>query len=121
MKKKLVILILLLFIISGCSSKEEKVEIKKVTCEEMKELIKEEALLIDVRTKEEYDEYHLDQAVNIEYQNIIEGAKKYSIVDNDKIIVYCKSGVRSNTAAQSLVDNGFKHVYDLGAITNCPA
>ena len=36
-----------------------------------------------------------------------------------KIIVYCRSGNRSATAAQTLIDLGYKNVYDLGGINNC--
>ena len=38
---------------------------------------------------------------------------------NTHIIVYCRSGNRSATAAQKLIDMGYKKVYDLGAMSNC--
>jgi len=35
---------------------------------------------------------------------------------NNPIIVYCRSGVRSNRAANILIENGFSEVYDMGGI-----
>ena len=57
--KKIVILTLLLLGLCGCTS-NEKTEIKQVTCNEKDEIIEKEshAMLIDVRTKEEYEANH---------------------------------------------------------------
>ena len=38
---------------------------------------------------------------------------------NTKIIVYCRSGNRSATAANTLINLGYTNVYDLGAMSNC--
>ena len=114
--KKLIIFVIGIILLCGCDNKEE-VTIKKVTCDEMKEL--DDAILIDVRSKNEYDVYHLDNAINIEYTEI--DKKIESVVDDKdkKIIVYCQSGKRSDIAAQSLRDLGYKNIYDLGSINNC--
>ena len=65
--KKIVILICFLLLITGCGKEEnmsnkssgEVITINKVTCDEMKELVKDGAILIDVRETNEYDEGHL--------------------------------------------------------------
>ena len=62
--KKLIVLICFLFILIGCG-KGETIMINKVTCDEVKELVKEGAILIDVREQDEYNQEHLDGAVNI--------------------------------------------------------
>ena len=36
----------------------------------------EDAIIIDVRTKEEYNEYHMKDAINIPYENIVETLEK---------------------------------------------
>lgn len=68
------------------------------------------ALLIDVRTPEEYRENHIEGAVNIpvyEIDNI-----KNEIIDPNKVIlVYCKTGKRSKIVKQILIQNGYKNVY----------
>ena len=95
-----------------------EVENGKVTCEQKEFLISEKgAILIDVRTKEEYDEGHLDKAINISYDEVVSKLKDY---DKDTpIIVYCRSGNRSAKAYQSLQDAGYTNLYDLGAMSNC--
>jgi rhodanese-related sulfurtransferase len=76
------------------------------------------AIIVDVREEEEYKEEHLDEAINIPYTAITDRISKYADKDT-KIIVYCKSGVRSNKAANSLIEAGYKNIYDLGSISNC--
>ena len=72
------------------------------------------ALLIDVRTPEEYRENHIEGAVNIpvyEIDNI-----KNEIIDPNKVIlVYCKTGKRSKIVKQILIQNGYKNVYTFNA------
>ena len=73
-----------------------------------------EYVIIDVRTKEEYDESHVVNSINIPYDEI---DSKIDI-DKDKVIfVYCKSGRRSSIAYDTLTTMGYK-VYDLGAYEN---
>ena len=75
---------------------------------------KANALLIDVRTPEEYRKEHIDGAINIpvyEIDNI-----KNEIIDQDKLIlVYCSTGKRSKIAKQILMQNGYKNVYTFNA------
>ena len=72
------------------------------------------ALLIDVRTPEEYRENHIEGAVNIpvyEMDNI-----KNEIIDPNKVIlVYCKTGKRSKIVKQILIQNGYKNVHTFSA------
>lgn len=86
------------------------------TNEEATEICKRtNALLIDVRTPEEYREKHIEGAVNIpvyEIDNI-----KNEIIDPNKVIlVYCKTGKRSKIVKQILTQNGYKNVYTFSAI-----
>lgn len=118
--KKVVFLLIVLVLLCSCSNtNKEEITIKKVSCNEMLDLQKEGAILIDVRTAEEYNSKHLEKAINIDYQEI--GDKILSKVKNkdDKIIVYCQSGNRSAKAASTLKEKGYKNIYDLGSINNC--
>ena len=67
------------------------------------------ALLLDVRTPDEYAEGHLKGAKLLDWKNsdtFKEGAKT---LDKSKTIyVYCRSGRRSNAAASYLASQGFK-------------
>ena len=73
----------------------------------------EEIVILDVRTKDEFDRAHIKDAINI---NIYE-PNFASVVDNlekdKKIYVYCKSGGRSASAANILGNKGFKEIYEL--------
>ena len=127
--KKMIILVCFLFLLVGCSEKkvekeikssnEVKVSIKKITCNEMKELVNSGATLIDVRELDEFNEKHLDKAINISYTVIKDEISKYVQNKDAKIIVYCKSGARSNKAANYLLEAGYSNIYDLGSINNC--
>lgn len=95
-------LLIALLIITGCTKKNET---------NKKE---EDMIIVDVRTKEEYEESHVVGAINIPYDTIDKNTK----LDKNKIIaVYCKSGKRSSIAYQTLKELGYK-VKDLGAYDN---
>ncbi len=84
--------------------KEEALEIYRRT----------NALMIDVRTPEEYAENHFNGAINIPLYEIDNIANE--IVDKNKVIlVYCKIGSRSKLAKEILCKNGYKNVYTFNA------
>ena len=93
-------------------------EIKSISPEEVYEIINngEDYLIVDVRTKEEYDSGHLGGALLLPVQELEDRLNELAI--DKPIIVYCRSGVRSKTAATILVENGFKQVYDMGGIND---
>lgn len=64
--------------------------------------------LIDLRTREEYDSYHLQGARNIPYDDLQE-YKQY-LSRNMTYILYCERGGSSLMAAKELSQEGF-HVY----------
>ena len=123
MRNKLIALFMILLLTMGCESKKEEQIIKsdKINCNQ-KEIILayDNAKLIDVRTEEEYKEKHLDNAINIPYDIIVDEIKKNNDINFDThIVVYCKSGARSTIAYNSLIDAGYKNIYNLGAMSNC--
>lgn len=73
-----------------------------------------EAQLIDVRTDGEVREGMLPGAIQLDesnWDNFVKGAES---LDPDKpVLIYCRSGARSNKAAKYLSQNGFKEVYDM--------
>lgn len=120
--KRLLILGAMCLLLCSCGDKESK-EIKpgKINCTEMKEIMESDsnAVLIDVRTNEEYDSGHLDDSMNISVDNISSIQTYDSINSDTPIIVYCRSGSRSATAKEKLNKLGYTNVYDLGAMSNC--
>ena len=73
------------------------------------------ALLLDVRTPQEYREGHIPESRNIPLQTI---DKVVAIVDNQDrpLFVYCHSGARSAQAAALLRRMGYSNVTDIGGI-----
>ncbi len=71
-------------------------------------------VLIDVRTPGEFAEGYIDGAVNIPLDQL---ASRLSEVPQDTpVVLYCRSGNRSNQAAGVLAQAGYTNVYDLGGV-----
>ena len=73
----------------------------------------QDALLVDVRTAQEYDEGHLPGAVNIDIYNPDFFDRLGALDRTRPVYVYCHSGARSYSAAQALVQLGFGSVFNL--------
>ena len=116
MKKVLMVFVCLFFLV-GCSDEEKKTSVNYLEAKE--KIINENAIMIDVRTEEEYNEKHIDGAVLLSLDEIDKDSIK-DIVSNkdDVIILYCKSGNRSSQALEKLTNLGYSEVYDLGAMSN---
>lgn len=79
----------------------------------------EDHLLIDVRTPQEFASGHIQGAINIPVEEI---GQRLSEVPQDKpIVLYCRSGNRSNQASGILVNAGYTGIYDLGGIIDWQA
>lgn len=78
------------------------------------------AVLVDVRTPGEFATGHIDQAVNIDFENpsFVPEIKKLDITKT--YFVYCRSGNRSGQAVSVMKSNGVKNIYELsgGIISN---
>lgn len=116
MKNKIKFLIfcgIVLGFICGCNN--EKIAYINPSKEVIEKIMNEEEyIIIDVRTKEEYENEHLIDAVNIPYDEIDENIE----IEKEKVIfVYCQSGRRSQIAFNTLRDLGYT-TYDLGAFAN---
>ena len=78
-------------------------------------MIREGAVVIDVRSEDEYQNSHIDTAVNIPLNEI---SGKISAVAGDKnkvILLHCRSGSRSFIAKRILKRMNYRNVYNLGA------
>ena len=108
--KKIISLFVCLLILCACSS-----GYKTIDSNYAMDLINNNAIVIDVRSSEEYNTGHIEDSINIPVDSI-------STVTYDKdatIIVYCASGVRSANAAKTLISLGYTNVYNLdGGLIN---
>lgn len=77
------------------------------------ELISLGALIVDVRSKGEYDGGHIKGSINIPLDNLQANLNK--IKDKNKpVILCCASGMRSGMAKSVLKNKGFENVYNGG-------
>ena len=69
--------------------------------------------IIDVRTKDEYSERHLTDAINIPLHELDGNIEKVVTNKNDIVICYCQSGSRSEKACIKMKSLGYINVYNL--------
>lgn len=100
---------------------EEKADYIKITAEEAKAMMDEKSVVVvDVRTPEEYAEGHIDKAVLLPLSAIAHDAESVLLDKSATVLVYCRSGNRSKTASEELIEMGYKSVYDFGGIIDWP-
>lgn len=77
-------------------------------------------VLIDVRTKKEYDLMHIINSINIPVEKIRSCEEEYK--NADKIMVYCSSGLRTKEAIRILNSMGYTNIaiWEYGALSNFP-
>ncbi|MCH9742688.1 MAG: rhodanese-like domain-containing protein [Thiotrichales bacterium] len=86
-----------------------------ISCEETKKLLSERnAQFVDVRTPEEFESSKLPGAVNIPL-HIIEAVCDQNLDKTRPVVVFCRSGQRSQMALQILKSKGFPEVYNMGS------
>ena len=95
---------------------------EKISPNEAMKIIRsgEECIMLDVRSPEEYKSGHIEGAVSLPIENI-NNLSAVIIPNKDNfVIVYCRSGIRSEIAAEELIRLGYSYVYDMGGIVNWP-
>ncbi|WP_050905847.1 rhodanese-like domain-containing protein [Vibrio campbellii] len=76
--------------------------------------IEQGAMIVDVRTTQEFADGHLDNAVNFPLSEL---DKHFANVDKDtQIVLYCRSGNRSGQAYQYLQSQGFTNLHNAGGL-----
>lgn len=94
---------------------------QKITPEQAKEMMGQAGVIVlDVRTQEEYDEGHIENATLLTDMEIPSKANQLLPDKEAKILVYCRSGMRSAAAAKVLICMGYTNVLDFGGILDWP-
>lgn len=144
MNKKIILLpltlILSIFLIGCDSTKEQSPQIEPsdsstseeindtstswqtISAEEAKNMLEADTsvILLDVRSQEEYNQGHIENALLIPDTSIIDEAELQLTDKSATILVYCRSGRRSALAASDLTSLGYTNVYDFGGIIDWP-
>lgn len=76
--------------------------------------VRDGALLVDVRTAEEFRGGHLPGAINIPHTEIVEVLAGLRISPDRQLVLYCRSGNRAGIAASSLEHAGYAQVMNAG-------
>ena len=72
------------------------------------------AMVLDVRTPEEFAAGHLANAVNIPFEQVAAEFAKRGIAKDAPVVLYCRSGRRSSIATEALVAAGYTQTYNGG-------
>ncbi len=93
--------------------------ISAVTAKEM--IDKDDSIIIlDVRTKDEFDEGHIKNALLLPDTEVEDKAQELLPDKDATILIYCRSGRRSALSATKLDELGYTNVYDFGGIIDWP-
>ncbi|MDU1538383.1 rhodanese-like domain-containing protein [Paraclostridium tenue] len=116
-----IVLALTISSLVGCSSKEKSNEENKaasgyenINAKETEDLLAsgDDIVVVDVRSKDEYDMGHIDRAMHIDYNEFNDNLSKLDDYKDKTVLLYCRTGNRSEKAAKILEKNGFKKVYN---------
>ena len=115
-----------LTLLSGCALSKTKADTaedayQKISAEEAYEMMaSQEVVVVDVRTREEYDGGHIENAVLVPNESI--GSEMPEALPDKEatLLIYCRSGRRSKDAAQKLLALEYQNVYDFGGVIDWP-
>ncbi len=94
---------------------------QKITANQAYEMMQDkEVIIVDVRTQQEYDQYHIKNAILIPNETIDDTIVELLPNKEATILVYCRSGRRSKEASKKLIEIGYENVYDFGGINDWP-
>lgn len=79
---------------------------------QLQEMINNKALLVDVRSKEEFAGGHVKGSINIPLDNVAKEINRFK--NSNGVVVFCRSGMRSSRAKSILEQNGITNVVNGG-------
>lgn len=112
--KKIFLLLICITIFAGC----DKPIYEEITADEAYKMInKKDVIVLDVREDNEFNQGHLENAINIPFDELEDRFMKEVTSDKDQIIIlYCRSGHRAMIGAETLASLGFTNLYTFGSI-----
>lgn len=139
MKGKILLFLVSLLLLTGCSKTDGNLNEKGMVESEQKMsseterkdsmyyqidqetakrmMDEQDVVILDVREQDEYDSSHIADALLLPVGTISEETAAAVIPEKDTtVLVYCRSGNRSKTASQALADLGYTQIYEFGGI-----
>ena len=122
MKHAIAVFLIIVFHLSGCSVKEGSLSYHRIGPEEAKEMMDTQTVIIlDVRELTEFEDGHIPGAVLLPVSAISKDSAAAVIPNYDTtVLVYCRSGNRSQTASRALTELGYSEVFEFGGINSWP-
>lgn len=110
MRKFVALILPLFFVANACNQKTPE----DVTPAQAKELMgKEDVVVLDVRTPEEWDNGHIEGARHINFYDDNFKDEVAELPKDKEYVVYCYSGGRSAKAVHLMKEEGFKNLHNL--------
>lgn len=115
------LVLLALFFLCACGQttlKEKGAGFVRISQEEAKRIMDagEGCVILDVRTEQEYAQGHIPNAILLPDYAIEDCAEEVLPEKDQLILVYCRSGRRSVSAAMALAELGYTNVKEFGGI-----
>lgn len=102
-----------LVVLACHASQSEKPLVTEVSQQEFMSQKPGSYLILDVRTPEEFAAGHLDQAVNISHDRLVDQLPQIQQYAATPVLLYCRSGNRVAKAAEVLTRAGFTNLHHL--------
>jgi rhodanese-related sulfurtransferase len=98
----------------------ESPQYRRINASEARQIMNDysDVVVLDVRTEEEFSMGHIPGAVLVPSSEIADWHRPE--LKDTPILIYCRSGNRSATAAQELINRGYLRVFDFGGIIDWP-
>ena len=88
----------------------------EISIDEAHQLYQEEVFFLDVRTQEEWDDFHAPNTTLIPLDQL--PSRVHELPSDEPIVVVCRSGNRSQAGRDILLDNGFEQVTSMAGGLN---
>jgi len=120
-----VLAVIMIFIMGGIYMQNYNMNYGRnrvISASQAREMMKSNpnAVILDVRTKQEFSKERIPGAVSLPDYAIPDRATKLIPNFETVILIYCRSGARSRSALYDLLALGYTNVYDFGGIINWP-
>ena len=98
-------------LLTGCSSDSEAVTDVDVAA--AAQIVDGDAVILDVRSPQEFAAGHLPEAINIDVESADFADRVAGLDESAEMLVYCQTGNRSGVATDEMADLGFTDMSDL--------
>ena len=117
--KFLSILFVAVLVLSGCGGAvRQNGEYRKISPDQAQQMMQDDVIILDVRTPEEFDGGHIENAILLPDYEVKDNVQNISPDKTKTILIYCRTGRRSEIAAKQLINMGYTNAIDFGGIVD---